>query len=134
MVARTKWTEYVLRFLFGGFSTILAGLVARFAGPAIGGLFLAFPAIFCASVTLVERHERERKEQLGFEGRRRGRLAAALEATGAGLGAIGLIVFGAMVWLLAGGGPVAALGAALFGWFVTAMLLWRLRRSIGTTK
>jgi hypothetical protein len=32
-----------------------AGLVADIFGPATGGLFLAFPAIFCASVTLIER-------------------------------------------------------------------------------
>ena len=39
------------------------GLVANVWGPAWGGLFLAFPAIFCASATLIEKHEREEKEK-----------------------------------------------------------------------
>jgi len=38
--------DYVIRFLFGGLCTLLAGLIAKHSGPEIGGLFLAFPAIF----------------------------------------------------------------------------------------
>jgi hypothetical protein len=43
------WYEYLVRFGFGGLATVVAGLVAGTWGPAAGGLFLAFPAIFCAS-------------------------------------------------------------------------------------
>jgi len=57
----TKPHQYLVRFLFGGAATVLAGLVARRFGPAAGGLFLAFPAIFPASVTLIESHEKELK-------------------------------------------------------------------------
>jgi hypothetical protein len=53
--------EYVVRFALGGLLTVVAGLVADGAGPEAGGLMLAFPAIFCASATLIEKHERERK-------------------------------------------------------------------------
>jgi len=34
----------------------------------IGGLFLAFPAILPASATLIERHEKEKKESLRLHG------------------------------------------------------------------
>jgi len=46
---RTKWHDYAIRFLFGGLITGAAGLIAQRWGPGIGGLFLAFPAIFPAS-------------------------------------------------------------------------------------
>jgi hypothetical protein len=73
MIVRTKlsaltqghWYEYLVRFALGGLATVVAGLVASIWGPATGGLFLAFPAIFCASATLIEKHERERKEKRG---------------------------------------------------------------------
>jgi len=45
--------EYVVRFALGGLATVVAGLVADGAGPEAGGLMLAFPAIFCASATLI---------------------------------------------------------------------------------
>jgi hypothetical protein len=81
------WYEYLVRFALGGLATVVAGLVADIWGPAAGGLFLAFPAIFCASATLIEKHERERKEKKGLQGKERGKDAAALDAAGAGLAA-----------------------------------------------
>ena len=48
--------------------TVVAGLIAARFGPVIGGLFLAFPAIFPASATLIEKHVRERKEKAGLPG------------------------------------------------------------------
>ena len=62
-----------MRFALGGATTVVAGLIAAGFGPVVGGLFLAFPAIFPASATLVERHVRERKEKAGLAGSRRGR-------------------------------------------------------------
>ena len=50
--------------------TVAAGLIAARFGPVIGGLFLAFPAIFPASATLIEKHVRERKEKAGLPGLR----------------------------------------------------------------
>ena len=90
-----------MRFALGGLATVVAGLVADSWGPAAGGLFLAFPAIFCASATLIEKHERERKEKKGLQGKERGKDAAALDAAGAGLGSVALAVFGAVMWFLA---------------------------------
>ena len=80
---QSRWYGSVLRFGLGGLATVMAGLVAQFFGPEAGGLFLAFPAIFGASATLIEKHERERKEKLGLAGHRRGTDAAALDAAGA---------------------------------------------------
>jgi hypothetical protein len=91
-VRETRWYEYVLRFLFGGLITGGAGIIAERFGPIIGGLFLAFPAIFPASATLIEKHEIEKKEANGLSGRQRGREAAALEAIGSALGSLGLIL------------------------------------------
>ena len=55
------WYEYPIRFVLGGAMTAMAGWIASKYGPVVGGLFLAFPAIFPASATLVEKHEREKK-------------------------------------------------------------------------
>ena len=66
----TRWHEYLIRFVLGGLATVGTGAIASLFGPETGGLFLAFPAIFCASATLVEKHERERKEEAGLLERR----------------------------------------------------------------
>jgi|SRR5947209_2735503 len=127
----TRWYEYVLRFFFGGLITAGAGMIAQRFGPIIGGLFLAFPAIFPATATLVEGHEREKKEQKGLSGRQRGRDAAALEATGSVLGSIGLIVFAALVWLLLPRySPWIVLTCATCAWAVVSAALWELRRRL----
>ena len=94
------WYQYVVRFVLGGTMTVIAGLIASRWGPVVGGLFLAFPAIFPASVTLIEKHVRERKEKIGLSGSRRGKEAAALDAAGAVLGSLGLAAFAAVIWLL----------------------------------
>lgn len=124
-----RWHEYVSRFVLGGIITALTGLIARHFGPVVGGLFLAFPAIFPASVTLVQKHEDEKKEAAGIRATLRGRLAAALDARGAALGTLGLAAFGLVVWKFLpthAAGPV--LTAALAAWLVLAIGAWRLRR------
>ncbi len=66
VIGQTRWYEYAIRFLFGGLITAVAGIIAKKFGPVIGGLFLAFPAIFPASATLIEKHEKEKKEREGY--------------------------------------------------------------------
>jgi hypothetical protein len=84
---RTRWYEYAVRFVFGGTMTVTAGLIAERFGSVLGGLFLAFPAIFPASATLIDKHEAEKKSQAGISQTDRGRQAAALDANGAAIGA-----------------------------------------------
>ena len=63
---QTQWHEYLTRFLLGGLITVATGLVAKHFGPVIGGLFLAFPAIFPSGATLIEKHERDKKRRAGI--------------------------------------------------------------------
>jgi len=70
----TRWYEYLIRFALGGLVTAGTGAIANLFGPETGGLFLAFPAIFGASATLIEKLERERKERAGLQRQGRGRL------------------------------------------------------------
>jgi hypothetical protein len=124
----TRWYEYLIRFALGGAMTVIAGLITDHFGPIVGGLFLAFPAIFPASATLIEKHERERKEKIGLAGARRGREAAALDAAGATLGSLGLAVFALIIWLLIELIPFLALVLATVAWLAVAVLAWWLRR------
>jgi hypothetical protein len=129
-LAEGHWYEYAVRFVLGGAVTMLAGWIAAKWGPAVGGLFLAFPAIFPASATLVEKHERERKENAGLQGAKRGRDAAALEATGAALGSIGLMAFGTIVWQLAPEAAGIALSGGALAWLGVSLALWVARRHV----
>jgi hypothetical protein len=98
VLEKTKWHEYAMRFLFGGAITAIAGIIAKKYEPVLGGLFLACPAIFPASATLIEKHEKQRKEILGLHGEIRGIEAAGVDANGSALGSIGLLVFAAVAW------------------------------------
>jgi Protein of unknown function (DUF3147) len=124
----TRWYEYLIRFALGGAMTVATGIIATRFGPVVGGLFLAFPAIFPASATLIEQHERERKEKAGLAGARRGKEAAALDAQGATLGSLGLAAFALIIWLMVEQAPYLALVLATLGWLVVAVLAWILRR------
>jgi hypothetical protein len=125
---QTRWYEYLVRFVLGGAMTVLAGLIAARFGPVVGGLFLAFPAIFPASATLIEKHVRERKEKAGLSGSRRGKEAAALDAVGATLGSFGLAAFGLVIWLLIELSPLLALILATSAWLAVSVLAWKARR------
>jgi Protein of unknown function (DUF3147) len=93
----TRWYEYAVRFLFGGVMTVITGLIAKKFGPVVGGLFLAFPAILPASATLIEKHEKEKKQAAGLNGEKRGRQVASVDAAGAAMGTLGLFVFALIV-------------------------------------
>ena len=125
----TKPHEYALRFLFGGLVTAATGLIAKRFGPGVAGLFLAFPAIFPATATLIAKHEKLRKREAGFDGARRGRAVAAVDAAGTALSCLGLLVFALIVWRLL---PTTAawltLLVASLAWATTAVLLWHFRR------
>jgi hypothetical protein len=127
----TRWYEYALRFLFGGAITAVTGLITREFGPTVGGLFLAFPAIFPATATLIEKHQRERLERKGLRGERRGRDAAALDAIGAAMGSLGLLVFAAFLWaFLSHYSPWLVLTGATFLWLIASSVIWSIRRKL----
>ncbi len=132
-LAKTRWNEYGVRFLFGGAITVVAGLLAKRFGPVFGGLFLAFPAIFPASATLVEKHEREKKQKAGIMNTTRGRQAAALDARGATIGSLGLICFALLVWkLLPVWNAALVLCVALSLWLGVSVLIWRVSKRHST--
>jgi uncharacterized membrane protein (GlpM family) len=126
---QTKWHEYALRFMAGGIITAIAGVIARKWGPGIGGLFLAFPAIFPASATLIEKHERQKKQKKGLHGEERGTDAAAIDALGAAMGSVPLIVFAMICWWLIPRYPAPmALGSATIAWLLVSFSIWTIRQ------
>jgi Protein of unknown function (DUF3147) len=126
VLRKNKWSDYLPRFLFGGLVTVAAGFVAKHFGPAVGGLFLAFPAIFPAGATLLEKREEKKKRDHGLNGSVRGRLAVALDARGAAMGCIGLACFAAIAWkLLPRFGVGLTLLMATGLWALTSVAAWR---------
>lgn len=111
VLVQTTPGEWAVRFVLGGIITVCTGLVANAYGPAVGGLFLAFPAILPASLTLVDEHG--------------GRREAADDARGACLGAVGLLAFAAVVWLRGARWPApVVLATATAAWAVACGVAW----------
>lgn len=130
----TKGRDYFVRFLFGGLITVMVGFAAQKWGPVVAGLFLAFPAIFPASATLVQARERDKKQRKGLNGDRRGIDAAAADAIGAALGSGGLLLFAAICWkFLPEHSSALILSCAGMAWIAASGSLWvawkRLRRN-----
>jgi hypothetical protein len=122
--------EWAVRFVFGGLCTVMAGLIAKRFGPGVGGLFLAFPAIFPASASLIEAHEKEHKARIGFDGTMRGRAAASVDAAGAAIGSIGLAGFAVVVWRgLERHNAYVVIGLAAVAWAVLSLGFWMARKS-----
>ncbi|MBX6384899.1 MAG: DUF3147 family protein [Microbispora sp.] len=111
--------DWVVRFAFGAGVSALAGVVSVSAGPRAGGLFLAFPAILLASVTLIAKEDGVRQ--------------AAQDVGGATFGALGLIGFAVVVTLTVTVWPLwLSLVIATLSWAVLSLALYaavtRLRR------
>jgi len=110
-LAQARWWEWAVRFLFGGVVTACTGVVAHRWGAGVGGLFLAFPAILPASLTLVRRHD--------------GRRQVVDDARGARSGSLGLAAFALVAWRTATAWPPAlVLAAATAAWGVTSVAAW----------
>jgi len=126
-----KLHEWIIRFVAGGAICVIAGLIANAYGPELGGLFLAFPAIFPAGASLVEAHEKQHKARIGHDGTVRGRQIAALDAFGAAMGCVGLAGFAVFFWLWS---PRASsfltLVLATLIWLNLAVGCWMLRRKM----
>jgi hypothetical protein len=104
--------EYALRFVFGGLVTVGAGLIAKRWGTAFGGMFLAFPAILPASLTLVKQHD--------------GRQRAVDDARGSRVATIALASFALVVMTAAAAWPPAVVLTVATGtWVFVAVTAWR---------
>ncbi|MGW4557383.1 DUF3147 family protein [Streptomyces sp. NPDC004365] len=111
---RTPRKDVLLRFGFGAGVSLLAAVVSALFGPFIGGVFLAFPAILLASLTLVAEEEGIRR--------------ARDDARGAALGTLGLWAFAVVAavlvrhhsaWLALGAATAAWAGVSLAAYAVT---------------
>ena len=123
--------DYAVRFVFGGIVTVLTGLIARRYGPGVAGLFLAFPAIFPAGATLIEKQQKEKKRLAGLDGTSRGRVAAGIDAIGAAMGTLGLIAFALLVWrFVPSHSSPAILTIAGLAWLAISVLAWLIRKVI----
>jgi Protein of unknown function (DUF3147) len=128
------WYEYLIRFALGGAATVFTGLVSSRYGASVGGLFLALPVVFCASVTLIEKHEIRRKREAGVAGERRGQMAAAVDAAGAALGALGMLAFAIVFWSMVKNSIPAAFIGASFAWLVVSVAAWYVRRKMRSVR
>ena len=122
--------EWAIRFVFGGAVCVAAGLISKRFGPEMGGLFLAFPAIFPAGASLVEAHEHQHKARAGFDGTMRGRTVAGVDAAGAAMGCIGLAGFAIVCWLSLPRqlSTISVFLLATLVWFAAAVLAWWVRK------
>lgn len=110
-VRATSFQEYGVRFVFGGLATAAVGIISAGFGPSVAGLFLAFPAILVASLTLLGSHD--------------GHAVAGADALGAVAGAVGLIAFGVVMWKLSQLVPGAVtITLAAVVWFMVAVAIW----------
>lgn len=125
---KTKPSEYLTRFLFGVALTLVFSLTAKWAGPIIGGLFLAFPGIYPPGSSFVEKKEEERKAEAGLHGTHRARSLAAAHAVGASAGTFGLMAFSTIVWLgLPRYGLPLTLVAGTSAWLLVSVAAWAIR-------
>ena len=128
---KTTPMEYASRFAFGGFVTVVATLIANHWGPVIGGIFLAFPGIFPAGVSLVEKHKKLREAEEDKDGTMSALGEASVEATGASAGAIGLAGFALVLWKgLPFWGIVPVLMCAGAAWAAISWMGWWARERI----
>lgn len=75
-----------IRFAFGAAVSVVASVCGVVFSPVVGGMFLAFPAILPASLTLLEEKE--------------GTKAAVEDVGGAVLGSVGLVAFAVLAAVL----------------------------------
>ncbi|MFF4761659.1 DUF3147 family protein [Streptomyces sp. NPDC001292] len=117
-VARTPRKDLLLRFGLGAGVSLLAAVVSRLFGSFVGGVFLAFPAILLASLTLVAEEE--------------GLMSARDDARGAAPGTLGLLVFAIVAAvLLRQHAAWLALGAATAAWAVVSLGAYAVARAAG---
>ena len=116
-VTKVRNTEVAIRFGFGALVALVAASIGGLAGPKVGGLFLAFPAILPASLTLIEKKE--------------GLSRAWSDASGGALGAIAMAGFALVAIRLLTWNPLLALVGAMMVWIALSSGLYFLFRVSG---
>jgi hypothetical protein len=117
-VRRIRPRDLLVRFAFGAATSAFAGALTIAFKPRVGGVFLAFPAILAATLTLIAEEEDKARAREDARGAVVGAVALALFA------AIGVVGFERIAppLVLAAAGAAWALGAV--GLY---LLLWRRR-------
>ena len=116
-LSKASLGEIAIRFVFGASVALVAVVVGHFFGAKAGGLFLAFPAVLPATLTLIEQKE--------------GTTKAWADASGGALGAVGLAAFALAAALMLRWNPVFALLIALVAWAVVLVGLYSVFRLTG---
>ena len=102
--------EYALRFGFGAAVSLVAGIAGLLAGYRLGGLFLAFPAILPATLTLLEKKD--------------GVAQAVSDVRGATIGAVAMLGFALTALALFPRLHGAAILVALGAWIIASLAIY----------
>lgn len=103
--------DYAIRFVFGAGIALGASLIGMKFGSRVGGVFLGFPAILPAALTLIQKTE--------------GKDEASIDSMGALLGAIAMVLFAVTVtWTVTRWGVLTSLGVSLGVWIAVAVGLY----------
>ena len=116
-LSKTHPPELLIRLVFGAGIALVAAVAGAVFGSRFGGLFLAFPAVLPATLTLIEKKE--------------GTAKAWADASGGAVGAVGLAAFAFTTLRLLPTNPLVALLLALLAWLVVAAGLYFLFRLTG---
>jgi hypothetical protein len=110
-LSKIRAKDLAVRFAFGAAISLVAGLISLAFGATAGGMFLAFPAILPASLTLIEKKE--------------GTEAAIHDLDGTILGAAALGAFALVAGLgLRTASAALALPAALATWLGASLIAY----------
>lgn len=107
--------SHLLRFAFGFVVSVVAAFVAQVAGAKVGGLFLAYPAILPATLTLIERRE--------------GHGQAVSDVRWATIGAIGMVAYALVMVGLVRHVAVVALVCAMVVWILVSVGVYAVVRT-----
>jgi hypothetical protein len=103
--------ELAMRFAFGAAISVIAALIGLAFNQTVGGMFLAFPAILPATVTLIEKKE--------------GTKEATMDVEGAVAGAAGLIAFALVcIYGLRRDSAAPVLLLAFCAWAAVALIVY----------